>query len=372
MNRPEEWAHKLSEVRRWLAETGAAAVLVEEQGPFAWMTCGGDSHVSLGQQEGCASVLVTRERAFLLSADNEMARILEEELSPLPLEAVTFPWHEPTRARSLVDHLAGSGPVVSDLGQLGLARANSSFAALRFTLLPPEVERYRRVGRDAAEAVETACEEARPGQREREVAARIVQGCAERGILPLVVLVAGDERIARYRHPLPTEQTWEHTLLVSLTGRRHGLHASLTRMVSAGEPDAELSARMAAVQRVDAALLLSSRPGISLGEALARGQAQYAAEGHPGEWELHHQGGLTGYRGRERFATPGERLALGPGQAVAWNPSITRVKSEDTALVTGDGLELLTVTPRWPRVEVRLPQGTVERPALRVLGAGAG
>jgi Xaa-Pro aminopeptidase len=372
MDRPEEWEHKLSEVRRWLAKTGAGAVLVEEQGAFAWLTCGGDSHVSLGQREGCASVLVTRERVFLLAANNEVARIQEEELSPLPSEVATFPWYQPTQARSLVERLAGSGPVVSDLGQWGFARADPSFTALRFTLLEPELERYRRVGRDAAEAVELACEEARPGQREREVAARVVQACAERGILPLVVLVGGDERIARYRHPLPTERAWEHTLLVSLTGRRHGLHASLTRMVSAGEPDAELLARMAAVQRVDAALLLSSRPGVSLGAVLARGQAQYAADGHPGEWELHHQGGLTGYAGRERFATPGEPLALGPGQAVAWNPSITRVKSEDTALVTGDGPELLTLTPRWPRVEVRLPQGTVERPALRVLGTSPG
>jgi Xaa-Pro aminopeptidase len=367
MNRAEEWAHKLLAVRRWLATAGAGAVLVEGQGAFAWLTCGGDSHVSLGQREGSASVLVTRERVFLLAANNEVDRIVQEELSPLPLEPVTFPWYEPTRARSLVERLAGSGPVMSDLGQLGFARADASFAALRFTLLAPEAERYRRVGQDAAEVVETACEEARPGQPEREVAARIVQGCAKRGILPLVVLVAGDERIARYRHPLPTERAWKRTLLVALTGRRHGLHASLTRMVSAGEPDADLSARMAAVQRVDAALLLASRPGTSLGEVLAQGQAQYAAEGHPGEWELHHQGGLTGYAGRERFATPGEPLTLGPGQAVAWNPSLTRVKSEDTALVTGDGPELLTLTPRWPRVEVRLPQGTVERPALRVV-----
>jgi antitoxin VapB len=368
MDRPEEWAHKLSALRRWLEKTGAGAILVEGQGTFAWLTCGGDSHVSLGQQEGCASVLVTRERVFLLAANNEVARVLEEELSPLPSEVVTFPWYQPAQARSLVERLAGSAPVVSDLGQLGFARADPSFTALRFTLLEPEIERYRQLGQDAAEAVETACAEARPGQREREVAASIVQGCAERGILPLVVLVGGDERITRYRHPQPTERTWKRTLLVSLTGRRHGLHASLTRMVSAGEPGPELSARMAAVQRVDAALLLSSRPGISLGEALAQGQAQYAAEGHPGEWQLHHQGGLTGYGGRERFATPGEPLALGPSQAVAWNPTITGAKSEDTALVTGEGLELLTMTPRWPSVEVRLPQGTVRRAALRVLG----
>jgi len=122
MTRSEEWAHKLSEVRRWLARTGAGAVLVEEQGAFAWLTCGGDSHVSLGQQEGCASVLVTRDRVFLLAANNEVDRVLAEELSSLPLEAVTFPWYQPTQSGSLVARLARSGPVLSDLGQLGFAR----------------------------------------------------------------------------------------------------------------------------------------------------------------------------------------------------------------------------------------------------------
>jgi hypothetical protein len=135
-------------------------------------------------------------------------------------------------------------------------------------------------------------------------------------------------------------------------------------MVSAGEPDAALGGRFHAVQRVDAAMLLASRAGATLGDVLARGQAQYAAEGVPGEWELHHQGGLTGYAGRERFAVPGEPLRLGPAHVVAWNPSITSVKSEDTALVTDAGLELLTLTPRWPRDLVRVDEGTMERPAL--------
>lgn len=64
------------------------------------------------------------------------------------------------------------------------------------------------------------------------------------------------------------------------------------------------------------------------------------------------------------FATPGEPLRLGPGQAVAWNPSITRVKSEDTAVVGEEGVEVLTSTNLWPRVEVELPGGSSARPAL--------
>ena len=366
MDRDHECARKLEQVRRWLATIGARAVLIGEQAGFAWITCGGDNHVSLGDSEGTASILVTPERAFVLAANNELRRILDEEVDGLAFEPVTWPWYEPSRARQHVDRLAGAGVVVSDLGQLGFARADASFTALRFTLLPPEIERYRRLGQDAALAIETACREARPGERERDVAARIAQGCAARGILPLVVLVAGDERIAKYRHPLPTDHVWQRTLLVALTGRRHGLHASLTRMVSAGEPDAELAARFRAVQRVDAAMLLASRPGATLDDVLARARAQYATEGFADEWQLHHQGGLTGYAGRERFAVPGEALRLGAAQAVAWNPSITWVKSEDTALVTPAGPEILTASATWPRDTVRIDDGAVERPALLI------
>jgi Xaa-Pro aminopeptidase len=366
MDRRAEIEDKLAKVRRWLAQTGAGAVHLAGNGAFAWITCGGDNCVSVGAEEGAAAVLVTPDHAFLLAANNELRRIVDEEVDQLALEPITWPWFEPRHVRGLVERLCPPGRAVSDLGQLGFPRADASFAALRFALLPSEIERYRSLGRDAAAAVEAACSEARPGQREREVAARVVHACVARGIQPLVVLTAGDQRIAHYRHPVPTDHAWQRTLLVALTGRRLGLHASLTRMVSAGPPDATLTARFGAVQRVDAAMLLVSRPGASLGDVLARAQAQYTSEGFPSEWELHHQGGLTGYAGRERFAVPGEAHVLAPAQVVAWNPSITSVKSEDTVLVTARGPEVLTTTGHWPHELVRVSEGAVERPALLV------
>lgn len=38
-------------------------------------------------------------------------------------------------------------------------------------------------------------------------------------------------------------------------------------------------------------------------------------------------------------------------QAFAWNPTITGTKVEDTALVIGDNVELITSTPDWPVIE---------------------
>ena len=364
MDRQAEFADKLARVRRWLAQSHAGAVHIAGNGAFAWITCGGDNCVSLSAEVGAAAVLVTPDHAYLFAANNELRRIVDEEVAQLPLEPIAWPWYQPGQARTLVDRLAARGPVLSDLGQLGLARADAAFAALRFTLLAPEIERYRRLGHDAALAVETACMETRPGEREREVAARIAEGCVARGIQPLVVLVAGDERIAHYRHPAPTEHAWKRTLLVALTGRRMGLHASLTRMVSSGPPGETLAARFRAVQQVDAAMVLGSRPGATLGGVLARGQAAYASVGFSTEWELHHQGGLTGYAGRERFAVPGDHSMLSAAQVVAWNPSITSVKSEDTVLVTAKAPEVLTTTDRWPRELVRVGEDAIERPAL--------
>jgi hypothetical protein len=79
----------------------------------------------------------------------------------------------------------------------------------------------------------------------------------------------------------------------------------------------------------------------------------YEARGYPDEWRRHHQGGLTGYKGREVFAVPDEPTPLPGSCAVAWNPSITGgAKSEDTALVSDERLEVLTRTPALPEIDV--------------------
>jgi len=364
VDRVSEVRTKLDSVRAWAEKRDVDGVLIGSQAGFAWITGGGQSHISIGDSGGVASILVTVERAYLLTSNIEVRQMFDEEVEGLPFEGVDWPWHESTRVSGVLAELCHPARSVSDLGQSGLTKADASLAALRFTLLPAEVERFRALARDAAESVEISCVSACPGDRELDVAARVAEECARRNILALVNLVATDDRIAAYRHPLPTERRFERTMLVALTGRRQGLHASLTRMVTFGEPDDELAARHQAVLRVDARYLFESRPAATLGDVMAAAMEQYAAEGFGGEWRLHHQGGLTGYAGREVFATPGEAHRLEPGQALAWNPSITRVKSEDTVIVGEDGVEVLTSTQGWPRVEVELQGQRVSRPTM--------
>jgi len=240
-DRRAEVEEKLDRVRAWLDETDRDAVLLSSQPDFAWITGGGDNRVAVDARDGVAAVLVTRDTAFLLTTNIELGRLLDEEVPGLPFEAVPHPWHQPPRAAQTLRRLCDHGRAVSDTGALGLPEVEPELAPLRHTLLPPEIERFRALGVDAAEAVERACLTARPGDTELDVAAVAAVAAAEctrRGIVPLVDLVAADERIAAYRHPLPTRNRLRRTLLVALTGRRHGLHASLTRMVSLGGPTA--------------------------------------------------------------------------------------------------------------------------------------
>ncbi|MDP8937949.1 MAG: M24 family metallopeptidase [Actinomycetota bacterium] len=363
MNRVEEVEAKLDRVRTWLGSRSLDGVVLGSQTGFAWITAGGDNHVALGDAAGVASVLVTPGGAWLLSDNIEGPRMLAEEVAGLPLEPVEWPWVEPGSVAAAVARLCPGDRVASDTMAHGLPPADG-VDRLRRALLPPEVDRYRAVARDTATALEDTCHQARPGDREREVSAVLALTCRTAGILDLVNLVAADDRIASYRHPVPTAKRVERTLLVAVVGRRHGLHASASRMVTFAPPDDDLVDRHRAVGRVDARLILESRPGRTLGQVMAAGMAQYAEEGFADEWRLHHQGGLTGYAGREVFATPESPDVLEADQVVAWNPSITRVKSEDTVLVTDGGPEVLTRTGRWPQDDVDLPSGVISRPAL--------
>ena len=366
MNRLEEVQTKLDSVRAWLQHNGLEALLINSQANFAWLTGGGENYVYVGDAAGEAYLLVVPDRTYLLTNNIEARRLQDEEVAGLPFEAVVWPWRRRGDAREKVASLCDVSQAVSDLGSLGLPKVSDGFNELRYTMSPPEMERYRRLGQDAAQALEDVCRIFEPGESELDIAASLAHQCWKRNILPLVNLVAADDRIARYRHPLPTDKRVRKTMLIALTGRRHGLHISLTRLVAFGPVDPDLLARHRAVVTVDARYILESRAGVTLGEVVGRAIDQYALEGFPQEWELHHQGGLTGYAGREIFGTPDSEYRLRQDQVLTWNPSITGAKSEDTILLTAGGPEVLTRTGSWPELKVDLPMGALRRPAILV------
>lgn len=326
----------LERLLSWMKERGFVRFVVFRPENFAWLTGGGDNTVVVG--EGVAWLEIIEGETVLHTSRIEAARLIEEEVEGISKIKV-HPWYalpEPKKPNDLEYDLT----------------------PLRLILSPEEQERFRHLGRDAAHAVGEAVRQARLDWTERKLAGAVAEEALSLGIQPVVLLVAGEERIFKYRHPLPKDCSLGRLFMAVICGRRHGLIANLTRLRSLGFSEAgELYKK---VLQVEAAALDLTRPGVTLGEVLFGIREAYRQIGRPEAFEEHHQGGIAGYRPREIIATPEDKTALSAGMAVAWNPSLPGAKVEDTFLITEDGLENLTVDPAWPMVEV----GGRLRPAL--------
>ena len=369
-----ETAEKLARVRAYLKQHKLEGIVLGTRANWAWLTGGGDGHIVSQTDDAFGALAVTARSAYLLANNIEIVRFVKEE----PVAAFTpkeFPWTTPMS--EAVAKLAGAkaSAWASDTpGMTGLAALPGDFAAdCRAELLEPEIRRYKSLGRDCSLVMETVCRSLQAGDSEHQAEGDMARHLLARGIQPFVLLVAFDERITSYRHPAPTSKRLKHHAMLVICGQRNGLIASLTRFVHFGKLPAELARRHEAVCRVEAAYWEASIPGASYGDAISAGIAQYKKEGFAKEWELHHQGGPTGYAGRDFVATPGEKRLVRPNQAVAWNPSITGTKTEDTYIIEGSakaGWTRSVVTacsPEWPTVTVVAPSGAqVVRPAVVV------
>ncbi len=192
----------------------------------------------------------------------------------------------------------------------------------------------------------------KPGMTEHHLGGAVAGWLRDRGIQAHVCLIASDERIARFRHPIPTAKPIEKAAMVAICAQRHGLIVSLTRIVHFGAISDELRRRHEACTAVDRVLHAATTPGARWCDILAAGVREYGARGYADEWKLHHQGGPMGFECRDFKATPDETRTVRPGQLVGWNPSVSGTKSEDTILTSaGAGAgpaEVITRTGDWP------------------------
>jgi antitoxin VapB len=319
----------MSRLGELMERHGAGAVVLRRPENFAWYTGGGNSRVEYAAPLGCADVVVTRDREWVLTSTIEAPRMRAEEVSGF--EVVEYPWEKG-----------------ADVPLPGAVDLGDGIAALRRVLDRDAVERLRSVGADLTAALAEAAAAVEPGIAEHDAAAEIAAACRRRGLVPTVLLAATDERIRRHRHPLPTGARLERRVMLVASAQRGGLYANLTLMVAFEEPDADLARRQAAADEVLARMRdEATTPGRTLAEAFGDCRRFYAEAGFADEWRLHHQGGITGYASREVIATPHTDVPIEPGQAFAWNPSVTGAKAEETFVLTEAGPEVVAgaVTP---------------------------
>jgi len=367
--RQAEFDAKLTRIRAYLREHGLGGVALSSQALFAWATAGGDNHVVMASEYGVGRLLVTPERVTVLSANIETQRLSDEEFKGLDTSGIEF-WHSPWHADETgaeIQRRMGSRTWASD-SEIAPVRLGEDFLQLSYALHENEIARYRKLGKDCSQAMEEALGAVRSGDREYQVAGLIAKRLWDHGVRPHVILVAADERVFSYRHPIPTARKLKKHLMGVLCGKRGGLIINLSRMLHfARKLPPDLRRKHDAVCAVDLALNTASLPGARIRNVFAAGVAEYERQGFPDEWQFHHQGGPTGYQGRSYLGTPREERLVLENQAFAWNPSIRGTKSEDTILARDGGIEFLSApTSTWPVVAVRLDGKTYKRADIRL------
>jgi Xaa-Pro aminopeptidase len=362
--RREDVEEKHARVRDLLTEGRLDAVLLGRADSLAWFTSGGELGLDLGSEMGSGLLYINHSCRAVVTDNVQSGRLFEEELAGLGFQLKERCWFdEPGR---VVDELSHNKRVVCDLGPRvsPWSRDLDGLKALRRPLTQLERQRLRELGRTLTLAVEATCRNFVRGETEADVAGHLAHRLIREGVVPVELRVAGDDRPARYRQPSFKSAPIERLAVITVTGRRHGQCATVTRTVSFGPAPTDLKSRHTLAAMIDATCIYFSRPEEPVSEVFRRARRIYEKFKSPHEWTLDYLGFVVGYQPREAILVPDSPIRLAHGTPLCWSPSIGPARSSDTMVVDKRGYEIVTAAQRWPTIEVAVKGFSIPRPAI--------
>ncbi|MDR1534871.1 MAG: M24 family metallopeptidase [Planctomycetota bacterium] len=358
---------KAGRLRKVMEDRGLSAIAINKSNNFSWITAGADNIVTRYSEGGVATAVIAADgkRYVLLNSIEERRFREEERIDALGFEIVCWPWFEDKLLPAL-KKVAG-GDIASDNGVPGTQDANSLVNPCQYSLLDREIARYLHLGATFSKALEEMLATVRPGDMELDIAGRIAAALRKHEVEPVLFLVAGDERILRYRHCVPTRNTIKKRLMISVNGRYKGLVTKTTRFVNFGEPDDEFIKRYNDTIDIENRLVAATTVGTDDIEILRLAKKLYAEKGCPEMWREHHQGGPQGYTNGYYLITDDRHGIVRKNQCYCYNPSITGAKTEDAFIVTEDGPAFVTAPVSFPKIKAVINGVEVERPGVLVM-----
>ena len=365
----------LSRLRGLLARTRFDAVVLTHPSNVGWITRGANTPIDRTSSSDATWLVVRATTVAVVTTNVEETRVRAEFDVPgaSKFDIVQVPWFAADYAGASLAYLGpatgapAAASIASDSDVLG-TDISGDLTALRMQLDETEQASLIALGRAATSALESALAAWTPGDTDLAVQGGIVGRLEAEGIQTPVVIVGGDERLERFRHPLAVGASMFSRVMGVVVARRHGLHVAVTRYAQAAPISAQLAESMARVRNIEAAVLERMTPGSTYGEALECLAGAYAAAGHPDAWREHYQGGPIGFEQREFEIAPTDTSSrwfaqhIQVGHAVAFNPSLSGgAKVEDTYLVTGAGLLRVTDSSPVPAHAAKLRTSNAHR-----------
>lgn len=342
----------LKRVREALVESGAEALLVTHPANVRYLSG------FRAPEDG--RVLVTYEDAVLITDGRYLAQAEAE--SRLPVEFFEESWVEHLKASlgrrtPAFEAEAVSYALFTELTEkLGSAPLPTEglVAELRLIKTPEETELLRQAAQVTDEAFTHILGFIRAGRTELEVALeleRFMRAAGTEGA-GFEIIVASGVRSAM-PHGTASSKTITKGELVTLDfgAKVEGYHADMTRTVAVGTLSDAHALLYAAVLRAQEAALEALAPGKRGREvdAAARGSLTEAGLGDFFSHSLGHGVGLEIHEGprlskvSEQLLEPGMSVTIEPG---AYIPGDAGVRIEDLAVMTRQGFELLSHSPK--------------------------
>jgi len=363
MERKDEVKIKLERVRNFLRENDLSAMLIKKQPNFSWITAGGVNFVGIATEIGVTSVLITDKEQFVIANRIEARRMREEEVDDM-FEVIEYEWYE-DKEMEIVKSIVGNGKVGCDIVLPGTHFVDNTFKKLRYELTEGEIERYLYLGEKLSRTVEEVLMyEIKPGETEIEIAGKISARLWKDGIEPTAFMIASDDRIRNYRHPISKNKKIEKLVMASVNARYRGLIATITRMAYFGEISENLRKQYRDNVEIECIMIAKTKIGEEMRIPVLSAIEEYEKRGYKDEWKLHHQGGSMGYYPRDIRVTPTTTEKVCRNQAFCWNPSITGTKSEDGFIITEKGPIMITKPIIFPALKVEVEGMTFVKPDI--------
>jgi len=337
---------RIQPLRDLMKAKGLEAFVLRRNPNLAWAIAG-RSHVPTTIDAACFDLIITQDSATAITNVVEAPRLSAEEL-PSEVTVKAVKWSEGRDPQLPTGSKVGCDQPGADRIDLG-----TEVEMMRQSLIASDVERFKEICVDAAVALGNAMKQVESTDREIDVAGLIAHSLWQADLEVAFLGVAGQERVHKFKHPLPTDAVIGNRVSASICAKRKGLIASVTRIVTFGELTNQMVSDYTSIFKVEAALFDATVVGKPFSDPINAAIAAYPANGFDvDEWTKHHQGGPTGFLPRDWPANQATTRLIANNQPIAWNPTGKGWKAEDTIVATDSGVKLLTYDPEWPAFEV--------------------
>jgi len=247
----------------------------------------------------------------------------------------------------------------SDLGPDRVVATTGVIEAFRERKSASEVDALRRAATIADVALAALTNELRPGLSEVAIARMLAEHMYEQGgaVPSFDIIVASGPNSARPHHE-PTERLIEmgDLLIIDSGATVDGYRSDMTRTFVFGPPtdqqrqmlDAVMSAQRAGVEAIGVGVESSAIDAACRSSITDAGLGSYFTHGtgHGVGLDIHEAPSVSS--ASTATLAPGHVITVEPGVYI---PNVGGVRWEDTVVVTNEGAETLTKSPKQPLIE---------------------